>query len=49
MLLLSKGKYAKKAKHGYVRGDEPVDYVREIHDRYLAYIKLKQENIAQVN
>jgi len=49
MLLLSKGKYAKKAKHGYVRGYEPVDYVREIHDRYLAYIKLKQENLAQVN
>lgn len=41
MLQLSKRQYAKKAKHGYVRGHEPVNYVREIRDRYLAYIKLK--------
>lgn len=42
MLLLSKKQYSKSAKHGYVRGEEPVNYVRQIHDRYLAYIKLKE-------
>lgn len=40
MLLLSKRKYAKQAHHGYVRGSEPVKYVREIKDRYQAYLKL---------
>lgn len=43
MLLLSRRSYAKKAKHGYVRGHEPVNYVRQIRDRYLAYVKLKDE------
>ena len=42
MLLLSKRKYSKKAKHGYVRGSEPVKYVRQIRDRYLAYVKLTE-------
>lgn len=42
MLLLSKRKYAKTAKHGYVRGSEPVKYVRQIRDRYDAYVKLTQ-------
>jgi len=40
MLLLSKRKYAKAARHGYVRGAEPVKYVREISNRYDAYLKL---------
>ncbi|MCG6969448.1 MAG: transporter substrate-binding domain-containing protein, partial [Gammaproteobacteria bacterium] len=40
MLLLSKSKYAKHAAHGYVRGSEPVKYVRQIRDRYQAYLKL---------
>jgi membrane-bound lytic murein transglycosylase F len=40
MLLLSKSKYANDARHGYVRGREPVKYVREIRDRYHAYLKL---------
>jgi membrane-bound lytic murein transglycosylase F len=40
MLLLSKNKYAKHAAHGYVRGSEPVNYVRQIRDRYQAYLKL---------
>ena len=44
ILLLSQKKYAKKAKHGYVRGHEPVNYVRQIRDRYLAYIELKGES-----
>ncbi len=42
MLLLSKRKYSKKAKHGYVRGSEPVKYVSQIRDRYHAYVKLTQ-------
>jgi membrane-bound lytic murein transglycosylase F len=42
MLLLSNKRYSKVAKHGYVRGHEPVNYVRQIHDRYLAYLKLKE-------
>ncbi|MGM0595058.1 MAG: membrane-bound lytic murein transglycosylase MltF [Pseudomonadota bacterium] len=42
MLLLSQNRYAKQAKYGYVRGHEPVNYVRQIYDRYLAYIKFKE-------
>ncbi|GAA5314829.1 MAG: hypothetical protein AseanaTS_00330 [Candidatus Pelagadaptatus aseana] len=38
MLLLSKPEYYKKARFGYVRGSEPVTYVREIRQRYLGYI-----------
>jgi membrane-bound lytic murein transglycosylase F len=44
LLLLSKKKYAKKARHGYVRGHEPVNYVRHIKDRYNAYIRIAQSN-----
>ena len=40
MLLLSKPKFAKQARHGYVRGYEPVQYVRHIRDRYRAYLRL---------
>lgn len=40
MLLLSNKDYAKNARHGYVRGYEPVNYVREIRDRYQAYLLL---------
>ena len=43
MLLLSKRKYFRKARHGYVRGTEPVNYVLEIRDRYRAYIKLAED------
>ena len=42
MLLLSKRKYARKARHGYVRGREPVGYVRQISDRFQAYVKLTE-------
>jgi membrane-bound lytic murein transglycosylase F len=38
MLLLSKREYARKARFGYVRGREPVEYVRQIHRRYLGYV-----------
>lgn len=44
ILLLSKRKYARKAAYGYVHGIEPVKYVRQIHDRYEAYVRLAGEN-----
>lgn len=37
MLLLSQSKYAAKARYGYVRGQEPVTYIREIKRRYESY------------
>jgi len=42
LLLLSKRKYAKRARYGYVRGQEPVNYVRQINNRYYAYIRFAQ-------
>lgn len=38
MLLLSQPRYARQARYGYVRGSEPVKYVREIKNRYLGYV-----------
>jgi membrane-bound lytic murein transglycosylase F len=38
MLLLSKPEYAQKARYGFVRGGEPVKYVREIRERYRVYV-----------
>ena len=40
MLLLSKKKYSRKARYGYVNGKEPVNYVRDIRQRFEAYIDL---------
>ena len=40
MLLLAKQKYASKARYGYVDGSEPVNYVRQIRQRFEAYINL---------
>jgi len=37
MLLLAKPKYYKRARFGYVRGGQPVIYVREIQTLYDAY------------
>lgn len=42
MLLLQQKEYYKKARFGYVRGSEPVNYVRDIHQRYLSYIRITQ-------
>ena len=42
MLLLQQRKYYQHARFGYVRGSEPVAYVRKIHQRYLSYIKITQ-------
>ncbi len=40
MLLLSRPKYARLARYGYCRGREPVRYVREIDQRFRAYVKV---------
>ena len=40
MLLLSRKRYFRHAHYGYVRGKEPVNYVRQIFDRYRAYSEL---------
>ncbi|MFC6980795.1 transglycosylase SLT domain-containing protein [Microbulbifer taiwanensis] len=40
MLLLSQKKYYRKARYGYARGQEPVDYVRKIEARYRTYVAL---------
>ena len=38
ILLLSKPEYARRARYGYCRCQEAVDYVRKIEDRYKAYV-----------
>nr|WP_255771877.1 transporter substrate-binding domain-containing protein [Microbulbifer guangxiensis] len=43
MLLLSKPEYYREARFGYVRGREPVNYVREIRDRYLGYLSVARK------
>ncbi len=43
MLLLEKKQYAKKARYGYVNGSEPVNYVRDIKQRFEAYVDLSRE------
>lgn len=40
MLLLARPEYARKARYGYCRGEEPVKYVREIRARYQAYERI---------
>lgn len=40
MLLLSEAKYFKKARYGYVRGKEPVGYVRNIKRLYANYANI---------
>ncbi|WP_444928820.1 transporter substrate-binding domain-containing protein [Microbulbifer sp. SSSA002] len=42
MLLLSRPEYYRQSRFGYVRGREPVKYVREIRDRYLGYIYINR-------
>ena len=38
MLLLSEPEHANRAQYGFVRGREPVNYVRNIRERYRAYV-----------
>jgi len=40
MLMLSQKEFSKKARYGFVNGREPVNYVREIKQRYEAYVSL---------
>jgi len=39
MLLLKKPEYARRARHGFCRGDEPVRYVSHIQALYDAYVE----------
>jgi len=43
MLLLAKKKYASKARYGFVNGKEPVNYVRDIKQRFAAYADLSRD------
>ena len=43
MLLLAKPKYARRARHGYCRGAEPVKYVSEIQSRYENYLTVVKD------
>ncbi len=47
ILLLSKKEYARKARFGYVNGREPFNYVRDIRQRFEAYVELSR-NIARL-
>jgi membrane-bound lytic murein transglycosylase F len=47
MLLLSKERYAKKSRYGYVRGIEPVSYVRNIRRRYRAYVDIATRRLSR--
>jgi len=44
MLLLAQPEYARHARYGYCRGQEPVRYVRQIQTRYDAYRQLIGES-----
>jgi len=44
MLLLQKRHYYSKARFGYVRGSEPVNYVYKIHQRYLGFVQATDLN-----
>ncbi|GEM_PF-70910 len=47
MLKLSEPRYFQKARYGYVRGSEPVAYVRKINNLYQAYISVATGDIAR--
>ncbi len=44
MLLLMEPRYHRQARHGYVRGTEPVNYVASIQNRYGSYVQLLAEH-----
>ncbi len=46
MLLLSKPKHYRNARHGFARGDETVRYVSEIQARYDAYVDLTTAKVS---
>jgi len=43
MLLLSQKQYYTQARHGYVRGSEPVAYLDRISSLYKAYVRFTEE------
>ena len=43
MALLSHPRYARQARYGYVRGQETVQYVRDIRARYLGYLSATEK------
>ncbi len=43
MLLLQKPQYARHARHGYCRGEEPVQYVSQIQSRYDNYLTVVKD------
>ena len=45
ILIWSKKEYARKARFGYVNGREPVNYVRDIRQRFEAYVELSREPV----
>ena len=48
MLMLSKKRYYRKARYGYVRGKEPVAYVRRIknlYENYLNVVETREESV----
>ena len=47
MLKLSEPRYFQKARYGYVRGAEPVAYVRKISNLYKAYTNVASGEVAQ--
>lgn len=49
MLLLSQRKYFSQARHGYVRGSEPVAYITNISSRYKAYVQLTEEQLVSLD
>jgi len=44
--LLAKPEFSSKARFGYCRGEEPAKYVREIRDRYDAYVRVAVSDLA---
>ncbi|WP_073271796.1 MltF family protein [Microbulbifer donghaiensis] len=46
MLKLAEPQYFKKARYGYVRGSEPVQYVRNISNLYKAYVEVATGEVA---
>ena len=46
--MLFRSQYAGKARHGYVRGTEPVAYVRDIRERYRAYVEISSKRLPEL-
>ncbi|WP_445362165.1 transporter substrate-binding domain-containing protein [Microbulbifer sp. ANSA003] len=45
MLKLAQPQYFKRARYGYVRGSEPVQYVRNISNLYKAYVEMMSDDV----